>query len=317
MLAGQYRCVMSGKADIKLGYTCNNHCIHCVIATQAERARAVRGNVDRSSREFRRELADAHARGLTDIVFTGGEPTIRKDLPALMEEAAALGFRLHVQTNGRMLSYRPLAERLATFDATYVIALHGATAEVHDRITEVAGSYEQTLAGIRNLVELGQRVVGKTVISRHNVPFLPEIAGQMVEMGLRAVNMAFPHALGRAEELFDEVVPRYRDVAPYVHATADRYGDALPLFFEAIPLCFMRGYERFVAEYACEPLRRPAVHKQLDMDTRDWRSARREQKRKFPQCARCSLEGVCEGVWREYAERFGGDEFVPVEGADS
>lgn len=304
---------MSGKADIKLGYTCNNHCVHCVIADQRDRARQLRGNVDRSTAEFLRELADAKARDLTDIVFTGGEPTIRKDLPALMEQAKALGFQLHVQTNGRMLAYRPLAERLAGFGATWVIALHGPNADVHDRVTETAGSFRQTIAGIRNLRELQQRVVGKVVLSKLNYVSLPELVGTFLENDVRLVNVAFPHALGSARERFAEVVPRYTDVVPFVRRAIERHSRHALLYFEAIPLCFMRGNEKHVAEYACGALRRPAVHKQLDMETRDWQEARREQKAKLPQCARCVHDAVCEGPWREYPEHFGADEFVPVE----
>jgi MoaA/NifB/PqqE/SkfB family radical SAM enzyme len=303
---------MSGKADIKLGYTCNNHCIHCVIADQRDRARALRGNVDRSTAEFLRELADAKARDLSDVVFTGGEPTIRKDLPALLAQAAALGFRLHVQTNGRRLAYRPFAEKVAPFGATWVVALHGPTADIHDRVTEVAGSFDQTFVGIANLRELQQRVVGKVVLSKVNYAALPELIETFLRLEVRLVNVAFPHALGHARERFAEVVPRYTDVLPHVRRAIDRHGRHALLYFEAIPLCLMRGYEKHVAEYACGALKRPAVHKQLDMETRDWQEARREQKAKFEQCARCTWDELCEGPWREYPEHFGSEEFVPV-----
>ena len=304
---------MSGKADIKVGYTCNNHCIHCVIADQRDKAQRQRGNIDRKTTEFLREMADAYRRGSTDVVITGGEPTIRKDLHRLMEGAREIGFRVHVQTNGRMLAYRPLAERLAPFDATWVVALHGPDAAVHDRVTEVQGSFDQTRDGIANLRDLGQRVVGKTVLSRPNVRHLPEIIARYREWGVTLVNTAFPHALGSARRRFDEVVPRYRDVAPHVHEACRRFGDEMVLYFEAIPLCLMVGWERHVAEYACSALKRPAVHVQLDSDeARDWPEARREQKQKFPACATCRWDGDCEGPWREYAERFGGEEFVPV-----
>ncbi len=303
---------MAGKADIKLGYTCNNNCLHCVIADQRDRARSLRGNVDRSTAEFIRELHDARRLAVRDIVFTGGEPTIRRDLPLLLELAHGMGFRLHVQTNARMLSYRPQAEKLAAWDVTWVVALHGPDAELHDRVTRVRGSFAQTVQGIRNLRALGQRVVGKVVLSKLNYERQEAIVGLLVELGVPYVNLAFPHALGAAREHFDEVVPRYSELVPFAHATLDRYAQAAVLYYEAIPLCLMRGYEKHVAEYACVALQQPAVHKQLDMDTRDWREARQEQKQKFPPCASCRHDAVCEGPWREYPERFGAEEFVPV-----
>ena len=304
---------MGGKADIKVGYTCNNHCVHCVIADQRDLARSRRGNVDRGTAEFLREMAEARGRGMSDVVITGGEPTIRKDLDRLMDRARDLGLRIHVQTNGRMLAYRPLAERLARFDATWVVALHGSDEAVHDRVTEVRGSFAQTVGGIGNLRDLEQRVVGKTVLSRLNYVHLPAIVARYRELGVRLVNTAFPHALGSARVRFDEVVPRYRDVVPYVHESCEHFGEEMVLYFEAIPLCLMVGYERHVAEHACRALARPAIHVQLDSDARDWQEARREQKRKFPTCGTCRHDEACEGPWREYAERYGGEEFVPVE----
>ncbi len=304
---------MAGKADIKLGYTCNNHCVHCVIADQRDRAKVMRGSVDRSSGEFLREIEAAREQGLSDVVFTGGEPTIRRDLPTLMKRARQLGFRLHVQTNGRMFSYRPFAERLAPFGATYVIAVHGPDAETHDRVTESKNSFDQTIDGIRNLTELGQGVVGKMVLSKLNFATLSETVGLLVSLGVPLANVAFPHALGYARQRFDEVIPRYRDVAPHVHQAIERHGEEIELYFEAMPLCLMVGYEKHVSEYACATLKRPAVHKQLDMDTsRDWQQARREQKAKFPSCRECRYDQACEGPWREYPERFGSEEFVPV-----
>ena len=91
---------MAGKADIKLGYTCNNHCVHCVIADQRDRAKVMRGSVDRSSGEFLREIEAAREQGLSDVVFTGGEPTLRKDLVMLVAYAKHVGIqRVVLQTN--------------------------------------------------------------------------------------------------------------------------------------------------------------------------------------------------------------------------
>jgi len=303
---------LAGKADIKLGYTCNNHCVHCVITDQRDHARRIRGDSDRGTAEVLRELADAHHRGYSDVVVTGGEPTIRKDLPVILERARDLGFRLHIQTNGRMLAHRPLAERLAPIRAVYAVALHGPTAQIHDRVTETPGSFEQTVAGIRNLRALEQRVIGKMVLSRYNADAQTATIGLLLSLGVDTINVAFPHALGTARERFDEVVPRYRDILPDAHRALTRYGQQATLFYEAVPLCLMGGFEHHVAEYACKPLQGRAVHKQLDMETRDWRRARSEQKCKFEGCARCRFDPVCEGPWREYPEHFGDEEFVPV-----
>jgi len=99
--------------DIKLGYTCNNNCRHCVIADQREHALDMIGKEDLSTEEFKREILKSRKRGFTSIIFTGGEPTIRKDFLELLDYASFIGFRVNIQTNGRMLYYPEFAEKVA------------------------------------------------------------------------------------------------------------------------------------------------------------------------------------------------------------
>ena len=306
---------MAGTADIKVGYRCNNRCVHCVIADQRERARTLRGNVDCSLEELHAQLTDARRRGLSTVVLTGGEPTIRRDFLELLHRARTMGFEVFVQTNGRMLSSRPFAERVAALGATFVVAMHGADASTHDAIVAASGAFAQTVAGIRNARACGLRVIGKTVISRRNADALPAIAGLFRSLGVTSMNIAFPHGLGAAREAFAELVPRYRDIAESIHRTIERHAPGATILFETVPYCFMRGLERHVAEWGDGPSRGPIVSKQLDLEERDWRDARIEQKRKFPRCAECAHDPICEGVWSEYADAYGGEEFVPVPAA--
>ncbi len=300
------------KADIKLGYRCNNRCLHCVIADQRDAALRKLGREDRGSAEFVREMRDSRQRGFTHVVFTGGEPTIRRDLPRLMAAARAMGLRIHVQTNGRLLAYRQLAERLAPFEAVFVVALHGGTAATHDRITQVPGSFAETTAGIANLVALGQRVVGKTVLSRLNVAELPAIAALLVRLGVPAMNFAFPHALGFARLHFDEVVPRYADAVPPLIAALRAHGREARIMVEAVPACLLPDFAEHIVDQAGPSAVEESEHKQLAEPTRDWFAARREMRVKFAGCPQCRHDAQCEGVWREYVERFGTSEFRPV-----
>ena len=89
--------------DIKLHYACNNRCIHCVIADQRDAAMAKRGRDFRTTSEVVAELVDAATKGFDVVTFTGGEPTLRRDLPELVQAAHQLGLKVGLQTNGRAL----------------------------------------------------------------------------------------------------------------------------------------------------------------------------------------------------------------------
>ncbi len=300
--------------DIKLSYACNNACVHCVIADQRDAAMSVRGRDWRSAAEVVAELRDAAARGFTLVTFTGGEPTIRKDLHALVLAARSMGLSVGLQTNGRMLALPAVRERLLGQGVRFVVAVHGPDAAVHDAVTRAPGSFDQTLAGIRGLLAAGEKVTIKTVMSRLNVPHLPALAARLADEGARRFNLTFPHALGNARREFEAVVPRYFEAMPFVHAALDlleaRGCDAVT---EAIPPCLL-GRRASQASEATYRERFLSEVRQLDQDARDWSRDRAALGKVHPpECRGCRLLGGCEGVWREYVEAYGGAEFLPRE----
>ncbi|MBL7050533.1 radical SAM protein [Candidatus Woesearchaeota archaeon] len=301
-------------ADIKLGYSCNNNCIHCVITDQKKNALKTRGNQDRTTEEYKKELYNSRINGCTSVTFTGGEPTLRKDLLELLNYAKSLGFRINMQTNGRAFYYKKFAERFTPFNITYTIALHGHTAEMHESITRSKESFGQTFKGIKNLVELKQKIWGKVVISKKNYKNLKNISKMFIDLGILNMNFAFPHAQGNAWKHFDKVVPKYTKIKKYIHETIDYvefYNKNITLSFETIPFCFMVGYEKYVSELKFKGNKHIEL-KQLDGKTKDWQKIRLQIKSKFKQCKKCKYDSICEGPWKEYPKKYGIREFSPV-----
>ena len=299
--------------DLKLSYACNNNCVHCVITDQREAALASGRKDFRTTAQVVRELVDAAARGFQVVTFTGGEPTMRRDLSSLVRAAVELGLQVGLQTNARLLSRAEVREPLCGLGVRFVVAVHGPDAATHDAVTRADGSFEQTLAAVRALAAAGEKVTGKVVISQINSGKLGDIAQRLAEAGVRRVNFTFPHALGNARRQFGAVVPRYADVMPALRnafAVLDAAG--AEAVTEAVPLCLLAGE----VHRATELCYRTGFHsevRQLDQDPRDWSDDRtREGKAKPPSCAACDLDATCEGPWREYLEAFGGEEFRAV-----
>lgn len=294
------------RLDLKVGFACNNHCLFCVQGNKRER-------FGRRSREELDEILTSNA-DRAGVVFTGGEPTLHTDIRWLVARARELGYRsIQVQTNGRMFAYKSFCKEIIKAGVTEVSpALHGHRPELHDYLTTVDGSFEQTTAGIRNLKRLGVRVVTNTVITRSNFRHLPEIARLLVSLGVDQYQLAFVHPVGSAgpERNFNSVVPRFQLIEPYVHRGLDvGLAAGRIVMTEAIPYCFMEGYEQYVGERIM-PSTKIFDAEGVIEEYRDYRQG--EGKLKGPQCKECSLDAVCEGPWREYPERYGWDEFIPV-----
>ncbi len=294
------------RIDLKIGFECNNMCKFCVQGSKRyEYAPKTRDELFRDMEEGRKES--------DEIVFTGGEPTIRKDLPQLVERAKSLGYKLiQIQTNGRMFSSKAFCETLIAAGANeFSPAIHGPSPEIHDSLTCAKGAFAQTVKGIINLKELGQRVIMNSVITKPNHTFLPATALLFVKLKVDQYQFAFVHALGSAKKNFEEIVPRYSELEPYLKKGLDiGVAHGVRVMTEAVPLCVLTGgYEKYAAEFVM-PQTKIFDAKWIIEDYTVYRHT--EGKLKGPKCNECLYFGFCEGPWREYPETFGFDEFKPV-----
>jgi len=80
-----------------------------------------------------------------------GEPTIRKDFFSMLSPDTIL------VSNGRMFYYPEFVRRYAAVSTRTFIKIMGASRMTHDSITRVAGSFDQTDEGMRNLSAQGLR----------------------------------------------------------------------------------------------------------------------------------------------------------------
>ncbi|OGS38475.1 MAG: hypothetical protein A2506_12845, partial [Elusimicrobia bacterium RIFOXYD12_FULL_66_9] len=284
------------RVDIKIGFACNNHCKFCVQGDKRER------HGPRPLERIRHDLIEARRQGATGIVVTGGEPTVHQTILPTLRMAKALGYEtLQIQSNGRTFAYEELCRKLIEAGANqFSPALHGATAEVHDELTCAPGSFAQTTQGIRNLTRLGQTVITNSVITSVNYPQLPDLARLLVSLGVAQYQFAFVHILGTAAANKAWLVPRKSEIMPFVHRGLD-VGRAAGVrcMTEAIPYCFMQGYEDCVAERII-PVTRIYDADQTMADYTAYRL--NEGKAKGPRCPECTYCAQCEGPWREYVE---------------
>jgi MoaA/NifB/PqqE/SkfB family radical SAM enzyme len=243
--------------------------------------------------------------------------------------------RISVMTNGRALSHEPYARLLISAGIRrFYVSIHGHDAKLHEGLTRTPGSFDQTVAGLDVLARYrrhGIEVHTSTVITKRNLPHLTEIYRFLRAHGVDQVVLNVMQANGRADTHFDQLFPRYRDIAEAARAFLDaqRAIEARPpVFLVDIPLCttegipdFHRGYVESYAHY--EPtsggghdLELPAARdaavrgealvqiRRADLDDAA-RSKRAE-------CARCRYDTICEGVWSNYLRRHGWEEMAPV-----
>src|SRR5437867_9457027 len=146
-------------AQIELTYGCNLHCVHCYTDCY-NRPDLIKQEL--CYEEVIRILDQLAAEGCLWVCFTGGEIFVRKDFLDIYAYAKQKGFLITLFTNGTLFT-EAIADYLKEQPPFSIeISCHGATEETFDRITQVKGSFQRFLKGIRLLVERGLPIKIKT-----------------------------------------------------------------------------------------------------------------------------------------------------------
>jgi MoaA/NifB/PqqE/SkfB family radical SAM enzyme len=284
------------RAVLKLTYACNQRCAFC-------RVDECRGTVDDVPAEtvVRKALA-ARALGVDMILFSGGEPTLRSDLPRLAAAMGAIGMSWGLITNGRRLAHEAFREVLLGLGLTYVhTSLHGATAATHDDLVECA-AFDEVLAALRGLQGRGVELHVNTVVTRSNVGEIAAIGDLLAGIGpmTHKVCLAEPRGrfLERAEALW--VAPEEAGRAAEDAVRKGRERDGLNVVVEGFPLCQVPSARDSVSGLHGHNIRYISEGFEDGFFPAD-----AGERTYLSPCERCTARGDCPGVYVGYAERCG------------
>jgi len=160
---------------------CNLKCVHCYAHASGGAAPD-----ELSHEEGLRLIDDLAAFGVPVLLFSGGEPLVRKDLPDLAAYAVDKGMRAVISTNGTLID-RPTAHVLKRIGLSYVgISLDGLK-RVNDRFRGVPGAFDKAVTAIGNCQEAGIKVGLRFTMNKRNVQEIPGIFDLLEEMDVPRV----------------------------------------------------------------------------------------------------------------------------------
>jgi len=141
---------------------CNLRCVHC-YAHSADRRYAGELTTEQGAAL----LEDLAEFGAPVVLFSGGEPLMRRDLFDLAARATKLGMRAVISTNGTLID-EPTAERLREIGLSYVGVSIDGMRGVNDRFRGQEGAFDKAIAGIRNCLKAGIKVGLRFTINKRN-----------------------------------------------------------------------------------------------------------------------------------------------------
>jgi radical SAM protein with 4Fe4S-binding SPASM domain len=166
------------RMDLALTYRCNNHCIHCYTGGPRE-------TKELTTEEWFKIIDKLFVIGVPHVTFTGGEPTLREDLPQLVRYAEEKGLVTGLITNGRKLSDSVYVDTLIKAGIDHIqITLESHREEIHDQITGVKGSWKETVEGLKNAIATPVYTLTNTTLNQFNINDIIETIAFIHKLGL-------------------------------------------------------------------------------------------------------------------------------------
>ncbi|MHA2378436.1 MAG: PqqD family peptide modification chaperone [Candidatus Thorarchaeota archaeon] len=237
-------------SEIALTYRCNNKCRFCYAYAP------YRESGEMETAEVKRVIdmivEDAHVPSLS---FTGGEPTLRDDLFELIAYARGKGLRVNLITNGRRCADKVYVQRLAEAGLNSAqVSIEGPTAEVHDHIIGVPGSFEQTMQGIKNLRETDIYTHCNTTICRPNVEHLEGLVDFLADdLRLSYFSMNMVIYTGTAAKLRNELQITYAEIGDIVRRVKKRANrkEIQFVWYAPTPVCLFNPIAHGLGAKSC------------------------------------------------------------------
>lgn len=297
---------MLKRVDVKVWFACNNHCTFCVQWDKRYRFKP------RTLDEIKDILKKEYLDWARYVVFTWGEPTVHPNLVEAVAYSKELWYK-QIQIQSNWTNFDKMDYVLALIKAwvtEFSPSIHWFNRETHDKQVKTPWAWDKVIKWLINLRNLNQNIIINSVITQTNYKEIPKLAALLIKLKVTQFQFAFVHILGSADKNKETVVPRKSDVIPYVHKALDLAKEAcIPVYTEAIPYCFMQGYEYAIAENIMPETRvhdaEFVIDSYADYRWNEWKIKREE-------CKKCIKYKYCEWPWKEYPEMYGWDEFIPI-----
>ena len=274
---------MDETAVVDVGAGCNNNCLHCEASPSG-------GASPRSAGDWIQWLETERSRGARDVLIAGREPLLEHELVGrIIQGAARLGFRRRtLATNGRMLVYKRIAAALVKSGLESVdIRFPSISPSVHDRMTRSAGSFAQTLGGIRHLLHSGMKNVDISIpVTPANLPTLADTVRFLKRHSPRTIHLRYPSPLASVEENPECIAPYGESIPILARILSEKGGSSVVV--HGVPFCLFD---------------RALIDQMRSLAFYDMPRVRR-LKAKAEKCEGCPELISCMGFWREKYEPY-------------
>ncbi len=214
-------------AQIELTLRCNARCVFCSIWKRDFQKEV---HQEMKTEEVKRIIDDLEKLGVQILVLTGGEPTLRKDLPELLSYTSEKGMIANIATNGFNLYDLVISGKLK--DVGWVmVSIDWPDAARHNKYRKI-DVFDNAVKGIKALVKLRKSVLISSVVTKENIGCMEEMCifakklGAMIEM-LPCENIIREQDSTHIVENIDDFIPDVVQYSKEIRRLNKRYSNLI------------------------------------------------------------------------------------------
>ncbi|MDD3646539.1 MAG: radical SAM protein [Candidatus Gracilibacteria bacterium] len=310
--------------EINIGKACNNKCRFCMSSKSSL------WDIKFVDIELLKEkLLNYYNKGYRSVGFLGGDVSIYPKLDQLIKFCREIGFiDIQAITNSMVFSNYNFAEKILKAGLTRInISIHSHIHELENYLTGIPGGLQRKLKAIDNfnilinkghlksplsinivLNKINYKEILKTVLYFYRVKNVSDIRINFVWLSYDV------------KENWEELKISYTEFLPYLKKLIYiSIKEKIRITFDTIPSCIFykidkKNYKKIIKKFLGENLDHITEIDWTNNNTNfNWQEKKKDiLKTKFKQCDKCLYKNSCQGVWKEYYEIYGSDEFTPI-----
>lgn len=200
---------------------CNLRCPHCYL----DAGRRWSGEL--TTEEGLRLIDQIAEAGTELLILTGGEPLLRRDLPALACHAAGKGISVVLGTTGTLLTPARARTLKESGVAAAGISIDSLDPTKHDAFRGLPSAWHRAVQGIEACRKEGLEVLVHTTALNMNQQEIPDIIRFAHDHGVRAFHLFFLVCTGRGEQLTDLSPQEYEILLSILLDAQEQYPDMM------------------------------------------------------------------------------------------
>lgn len=226
------------EVNIELTARCNARCVHCFANAGEEMPNEL------STEELLRLVHDLEKMKVFRILFSGGEPFMKKGFLQLLEYASNMNFELSIATNGTLID-KKIAKRLKEikYKGSIEVSIEGGKEITHDFFVGMPGAFKKVIRALKNLKESKIQVIAYTTVTKFNLQEIPIIRKLLLDLGVRNWRILSLMPVGRGKNIFkaDLSLRERKNLVEFIKKMKGKNDIWISYDLEGSPLLFEEG----------------------------------------------------------------------------